>query len=288
VKFCTAVAWFTLALFVAVKPGAAADPPDPADNRDLIYYPGDTERVKPLARKLAGNFLLDQKEIWTSPFRMNRDDAGWWLLFGGDTAALIATDNRSSTIFENSRTQVVAGIDISKTGAAYTLIPVTAAFYATGVFVDNAKARETGVLGAEAMLDSVVLSSVLKVIASRNRPDAPTGAGHFFSGGGSFPSGHATSSWALASVVAHEYSHTRIVPVLAYGLASLVSGARFAARQHYASDIVFGAASGWFIGTYVYDTHKLHEGHRHSPISGITPEIQPSTRTYAITLNFSR
>src|SRR5215467_6174254 len=38
------------------------------DVRDRVYYPGDTERVKPLARKLIGNVLLDQKEIWTSPF----------------------------------------------------------------------------------------------------------------------------------------------------------------------------------------------------------------------------
>jgi hypothetical protein len=34
------------------------------DPRDRIYYPGDTERVKPLARKLVGNTLLDQKG-WT-------------------------------------------------------------------------------------------------------------------------------------------------------------------------------------------------------------------------------
>jgi hypothetical protein len=32
------------------------------DRRDRIYYPGDTEQVKPLVTKLVGNVLLDQKE----------------------------------------------------------------------------------------------------------------------------------------------------------------------------------------------------------------------------------
>jgi membrane-associated phospholipid phosphatase len=278
-----------LALILAMQTESSRVPENtPQDNRDTVYYPSDTERPLPLGRKLVTNILLDQKEIWTSPFRMNRHNAGWWLLFGGATAALIATDHRTSDIFENSRGQVVAGIDVSKTGAAYTLIPVTSAFYLTGVLVDNAKARETGVLGAEAMLDSLILVTVTKTIASRNRPDADTDAGHFFSGGASFPSGHAAGSWALASVVAHEYSHKKIVPILAYSLASLVTGARFAARQHYASDLVAGSAAGWFIGTYVYDTHERHQLHRHGFISGIAPDIQPSTKTYAITLNLGR
>jgi len=45
------------------------------DSRDRIYYPGDTESVKPLLWKLGGNVLLDQKEIWTSPFHMHAEDA---------------------------------------------------------------------------------------------------------------------------------------------------------------------------------------------------------------------
>src|SRR5437879_8252109 len=39
------------------------------DPRDRVFYPGDTEKLKPLVEKLGGNLLLDQKEIWTSPFQ---------------------------------------------------------------------------------------------------------------------------------------------------------------------------------------------------------------------------
>ena len=267
---------------------AGSSRPPASDVRDPIFYPGDTERLKPLLGKLARNMWIDQKEIWTSPFHMNRRTAPLWLGFTAATAALIATDSQTSTILENSKGQVRAGNLVSKTGAAYTVIPTAAAFYLTGVLVDNQKARETGVLGAEAMLDGIIVYGVVKTVASRNRPNSVKDAGKFFSGGSSFPSGHAMTSWAFASVVAHEYAHTRVVPIIAYGLAAMVTGARIAARQHYASDVLAGGAAGWFIGTYVYHTHELHLGHHHGLAARFVPEVEPGTRTYALGLNLGR
>src|SRR5262245_18579941 len=40
------------------------------------------------------NVFHDEKAIFTSPFHINRDNARWWLLFGGTTAALIASDQK--------------------------------------------------------------------------------------------------------------------------------------------------------------------------------------------------
>src|SRR5579871_3098222 len=170
------------------------------DARDRVYYPGDTETLKPLSRKLISNILLDQKEIWTSPFHMHGDDAWWWLGFGGATAALIATDHRTSTLFENSKGQITWGNNLSNIGAAYTLLPLISGFYTFGVLEDNPKAREVGVLGGEALLDSLIVVSVLKPIAGRNRPNSVNEPGAFFDGGASFPSGHAIESWTLASL----------------------------------------------------------------------------------------
>jgi hypothetical protein len=47
-------------------------------------------------KDLPKNIWRDQKDIWTSPFHINRDNAKWWALFGGGTAALIATDKKFS------------------------------------------------------------------------------------------------------------------------------------------------------------------------------------------------
>jgi hypothetical protein len=165
---------------------------------------------------------------------------------------------------------------------------VVAGFYGYGVLRDDAKSREVGVLGAEALLDSLIVVEVLKPIAGRNRPNSQKDKGEFFDGGAGFPSGHAIESWSLASVIAHEYGHTKLVPILVYGLAGLVSAARFAAQQHYASDIVAGGAMGWFLGRYVYQTHMDHALHHHAWLHPrIVPEVQPSQRLYGVALSFN-
>lgn len=257
------------------------------DARDRVYYPDDTENIVPLAKKLAGNVWLDQREIWASPFHMHRKDVKWWLGFSALTAALIATDPRTEHTFENSRGQVIWANRVSDIGSTYTLIPIVGGFYGLGVAFDDAKARETGVLGGEALLDGLILVEVLKTAAGRSRPNARNENAEFFTSGASFPSGHAIASWSLASVIAHEYGHKKWVPFVAYGLASLVSAARFGAQQHYASDIVAGGAMGWFIGTYVYRTHEDHGPHSHGLLHPqISPQIEPGSGTYALGLNF--
>ncbi len=263
--------------------------PTAQDSRDSVFYPGDTERAKPLLRKLVINILLDQKQIWTSPFHMHAGDAPWWIGFGGATAALIATDHRTSTLLENSKAQVKWGNNISKIGATYTLIPLVAGFYGFGVFTDDPKAREVGVLGAEAMVDSLIVVSILKPIAGRMRPNAATENGSFFDRGASFPSGHAIEVWSLASVISYEYGHTKVVPIVACALAGVVSASRFAARQHFASDIVAGGAMGWFIGRYVWKTHQDHALHPHEGLKAhFMPQFQPSSRTYALAVTIAR
>lgn len=258
------------------------------DIRDPVWYPGDTERLKPLVHKLAANVWLDQKDIWTSPFRMKKSDAKWWLGFGLVTGALIATDHDSSKVFENSPGQVRWGNRVSKAGAAYTLIPLVAGFYGYGVLRDDPKAREIGVLGTEALIDGLIVMQIVKTVTGRNRPDSTNDAGDFFSGGTSFPSGHTIESWSIASLLAHEYGRkSKVVPIVAYSLASIVSAARFAGQKHYASDIVLGAGMGWFIGRYVYQTHMDHAIH-HSALlrPQVMPLMDPATRTYGISLAF--
>lgn len=56
--------------------------------------------------------------------------------------------------------------------SVYTLIPIAAGFYGFAVPRDDPEAREVGVLGAEAMLDTPIVVELLKPIAGRNRPNA--------------------------------------------------------------------------------------------------------------------
>jgi len=265
--------------------GLHAQPPltapvDQVDRRDLIYYPGDTEHIGALAHKLAANIWLDQRTIWTSPFHMhNKANAGRWIGFTALITGAVLTDRRTSHVLENSPGQVSWGDHVSNIGAAYTVLPVFAGFYAAGVFANNEKARETGILSGEAILDSLIVVEGLKLAAGRNRPNAPSKPGDFFQGGASFPSGHSGETWALASVIAHEYANRKWVPWVAYGLATTVAAARITAQKHYTSDVIAGSAIGFFVGRFVVNTHEAHAKHHHGTV---TPLLNPSTSTYGV------
>jgi membrane-associated phospholipid phosphatase len=261
--------------------------PSDLDRRDRIYYPGDTERPKPLLRKLFLNIVLDQKEIFTSPFHVSRHNALDWMVPMAVTGALIASDTRIADSFQNSRGQVRWGGRVSDIGASYTLIPIVAGSYVYGAWRDSPKGREIGVLGTESLLDSLIVVGVLKEVFRRNRPDEKN-PGDFWGGGTSFPSGHAMQVWSIASLLDHEYKHNKIVGITAYSLAAIVSAARIAAQKHFASDVVAGGTIGWFIGRYVYDTHMSHLAHKHaSLIPMIVPQADPLQRRYGVSLLFN-
>jgi membrane-associated phospholipid phosphatase len=71
----------------------------------------------------------------------------------------------------------------------------------------------------------------------------------------------------MASVIAHQYPHPRIVPILAYALATTVVVSRVGARQHFPGDVVAGSAMGWFIGDYVYGRRHNRDLDRKPTIS---------------------
>jgi len=271
----------------ATKDGQTSPIKAELDRRDRIFYPGDTERPKPLLKKLFLNIALDQKEIFTSPFRANRQNAVQWLVPMAVTGALIASDTHIANAFENSSGQVRWGGRISDIGASYTLIPIVAGSYVYGAWRDNPKGREIGVLGTESLLDSLIVVGVLKVVFRRDRPDDKH-PGDFWAGGTSFPSGHAMQVWSIASLLDHEFKHKKIVGITAYSLAGIVSAARIAAQKHFASDVVAGGTIGWFIGRYVYDTHMSHLAHNHASLMPmIVPEADPQRRSYGVGLLFN-
>ena len=245
-----------------------------------------TEPSKHLAKDIANDLLHDQKAIWTSPFHMTRKDAGLWLTFGAVTGALIATDSRSTRQLPNTKDQLAFGRDVSQLGAVYTLVPVIGGFFLAGVLTKQPKLRDTGLLGGEAVVDALIVSEIFKVATGRQRPLEGNGGGHFFHGSDSFPSGHTIESFALASVVAHQYHDNKAVVFLSYGLATLVGASRFSARQHFASDIVAGGVMGWFIGRHVFersqDSRRSVAKALLSP--QVIPHVQPSDRSYGILL----
>jgi membrane-associated phospholipid phosphatase len=118
--------------------------------------------------------------------------------------------------------------------------------------------RDTGRDAVEAeLLAAGVITPLLKITIGRLRPSQGSDADEFhaFSGRNSFPSGHATEAFALASVFAAR-SRGWVVPTIAYALASGVAFARVNDRAHFASDVVAGAVVGTVVGRSIVHRHS--------------------------------
>jgi membrane-associated phospholipid phosphatase len=194
----------------------------------------------------------DQKAIWRTPFTSAKQDAKWWLLFGGATGALLVADRHITNALPNTPAQLNVSSKVSHGGTVYALVPAAGAFALTGVFTKNEKARDTGLLAVQAMVNAQLVVGALKLLSGRERPVKAGGKVAFGGfGNGSFPSGHSMGSFAFASVVAHQYRDHKFIPWIAYGAAGAIASSRVSARRHFASDVLVGSALGWFIGRYV-------------------------------------
>lgn len=252
---------FSFAAFSFAQSGVVPNPvPERVEPRQEIQV----EEKAPAWSQFPRYLLEDQKAIWTAPFRIDSpENAKRWAVFGGVATGLLATDRWTSTRLPNTNGQVKAAMWTSRIGAVYTLLPATAGIWAVGALTKNEKVKKTGYVGVEALTNAALVSMGLKAITQRQRPIEGDGYGHFFKGAGrvwnsgsSFPSSHSMETWAVASAIAHQHPDSKIIPIVAYGLAGTVSASRIAARKHFASDVVVGAIMGYFIGEYVSNRHN--------------------------------
>ncbi len=168
-------------------------------------------------KRLGSNVLHDQKTIFTFPLRAARG-RHWKPVLAAvtGTVGLAFLDPYTEPYFHNR-----TSFQSYKTGPlrgrnstlAIMLTPV--AFVVTGLANRSPYARNTGMLAAEAIVDTQILSLVLKQAAGRLKPsDIPLNGSlrdtwyqykGTISNGGSFPSGHAASAFAVATVISARY-----------------------------------------------------------------------------------
>jgi membrane-associated phospholipid phosphatase len=206
--------------------------------------------------------LKDQGKIWTSPARIRTKDLIWLAPLAAATGVGIATDHRAmSSVVSHD-----VGFNNANVNASNVLIggliAAPAALFGVGHFEHNEKARETGLLGAEALVDAVVVEQGMKLVFWRERPAMDNSRGLFFQSvsgiNSSFPSSHAVVAWSSAAVIAEEY-RSPWVQVGVYSLATGVSLTRVLGQQHFPTDVLVGSAAGWLVGHYVAKARHRHE-----------------------------
>jgi hypothetical protein len=95
-------------------------------------------------RDIPKNVLHDEKAIFMSPLHINRENARWWIVLGGVTAALIASDQKINDTLPQTTALTSPSRWTSRLGAAYSLYPLWSTFYLVGKTGNNPRARDTG------------------------------------------------------------------------------------------------------------------------------------------------
>ena len=104
-----------------------------------------------------------------------------------------------------------------------------------------------------ALLVVIVMSAATQAAAQNWVEHRPEGAGY------SFPSGHAATAFASATVLQRRFGWKAGIP--AYAVATYVAASRVDMQRHYLSDVVFGAAIGIVAGrTVTVGGHEFEVG----------------------------
>lgn len=212
-----------------------------------------------------------------SPVHYTKSD---WLVFGAVAAAgagLYAADGDITDFFRRNAVPADTSKIFKNLGDGKYIVPALAGAYGVGCLIKDEKLETAGILSVESFLISGLIANTVKLAAHRHRPNTGDGP-HSFDGPSfnpgdtSFPSGHATIAFAAAATFAGVYDDKPAVAVTGYTMATLVGLSRVNDNAHWASDVFFGAAIGYFTGKAVVLYHNQRAAAKTEPGSSALPQ----------------
>lgn len=207
----------------------------------------------------------DLRQVFTSPVRLHRRGWGAAAVALVGLAAMMGSEHGDAhpDAPEGSASQRQVASAFEPLGAEGSFA-VLGAFALVGAVGHDRHAQHVALDGAIAsLIASGMITPALKESFGRHRPPDSADATDFqpYSGNASFPSGHTTQAFALASVIATEYPRPW-VEAASYGSAALVGWARVLHDRHYVSDVAAGALVGTLVGREVALHNELRRGDR--------------------------
>ena len=228
------------------------------------YPPPDyTERSDRSARDFVEWVRLLGHDAWavaSAPARMGRND---WIAVGATAAIFAVLYNNDEEIHRwavrNNDSGVLGAItDIGDKIEVFGLMGETGRWYALGMVTgytfrwEKLERVTTDILFSH--LVGGLISEATQQVFDRSRPHENQGAYNYGDGGTSLPSGHSTTIFELATVLAHHFPQWWSQTAF-YGLASTVVVQRFSGDQHWASDAFLGAALGYGVARVIVKTN---------------------------------
>jgi membrane-associated phospholipid phosphatase len=237
----------------------------------------------------------DSAYIVTEPARWDAPD---WARFGGFAAATGAGFAVDRTLDVESRVHHPRGAterhleSVEEFGDFAGIASLVGGSAALGLATGNDLAKQISVDAGEALALSAVMTASVKEIVGRERPNRGDGpfSFHPFTGNASFPSGHATAAFAMASVVSEHFENKLWMAVPAYALASAVALARTRSNAHFATDVIVGGAIGAATGREIVSLEADRLGREQAASSGqrisVEPRLSPGFSGVEFTLRF--
>jgi len=213
---------------------------------------------------LIPNILQDQKRIWLFPEKwFEGKDLVPTGTFVAGTAGLVVLDPYTAPYFRKTQTYSQFNRIVSSRNAVIGMFAVPLTAYGVGLARHDSYMAQTALLSGEAVIDSELLTQVLKGTTRRLLPEyiPPNGnfrdswfrnhTGPWYTAPGSFPSGHMVAATSIATIFARRYGQKhRWVPWVAYGLAGVVAFSRLTLSAHFPSDVFAATFLGYTIARY--------------------------------------
>ncbi len=209
------------------------------------------------------------KSYWTATKKIATGPINWktkeWVIAGSVAAVGVTVyffDDQIRKVFQNNKSDV---LDFSSKyifepwGSGLYPAALFGGYYIYGLTTKNKRARQIALGGTQAFVMAAISSQVLKHIFHRHRPnqndppnpylwEGPTKGWNYTS----FPSGHTTAAFAIASMMSKVYKDKMWVGIISYGFATGVGLSRIYDNKHWPTDVIVGAALGYAIGQTVY------------------------------------
>lgn len=223
--------------------------------------------LKHFASTVGGDILY----VVTSPLHFNRQDGIKFLTFAATTALFMTQfdGELDEEFIENEDFYIKPATSLARIGkeydnatSTYVLAGIAVPLISGGLIFGDSELIDTARLMTESLLIAGAITNVAKRLVGRARPQAGRGPHEFdlFNlkvrrDWRSFPSGHATSAFAMMTVLAHQHTQWWI-QIPAYTLAVSVAMQRMESRNHWGADVVVGGAIGYWVGTSLVRRHK--------------------------------
>jgi len=145
---------------------------------------------------------------------------------------------------------------VEEFGDANAMRPAAILVFVGSLFQEDRRFQDAAFTGLESLMMANLLTNALKAVTGRSRPWQEPGADDWelLSGKTSFPSGHATTAFALMTPWIMYFDHP--LAWVGMGVAAASSLSRVTLRYHWPSDVLAGALIGSSVSIWLSRRHQ--------------------------------